>query len=87
MCADPDTKIWVRWFVVPDCTPFLPFLSAFSEVVWDPTDYEWGQFTGVGPVGFVPRVWDPGLPPVPPQPFAGEPDWFRFGIPANKLPP
>jgi hypothetical protein len=72
---------------VPDCTPFAPFPSAFNEAKYEYTNGDYRKFDGVGPVGFFPRIWDAGLPPANPAPFAGELSWFAEGIPANRLPP
>jgi hypothetical protein len=86
VCLNPVREIWVRWYVVPDCTPFFPYSSVFHEGVWENTHADYGQYDGIGPIGFFPRKWDPGLPPPSPSDFAGEPEWYVTGIPANLVP-
>ena len=86
VCANPVRDIWVRWFTLPENTPYLPFPTVFGSGIWQ---WSKGVYEGdsCGWILGAPKVWDKGLPPPIPDPYAaGDPSWWVYGIPASQLP-
>lgn len=79
---DPRTYT-LRWFVVPDCTPIFPGHHLFAAFPWKQIDHNW--YNMPGEVEGAKRVWDRGLPPPQPNPFRGDLEWYRTGVPISAL--
>jgi hypothetical protein len=80
---DSDIECTIRWFQVPDGTPFLPVQHYWAGRPWR---YDRTPPTiGVGELEQSPLVWDAGIPPANPSDWVGEDDWWMNGVPISAL--
>lgn len=80
---DDPREVTIRWFIVPDGTPFLPVPHLWGGRPWR---YDRTPPTiGPGELLQSPLVWDEGLPPAQPSDWIGADDWWANGIPIAAL--
>jgi hypothetical protein len=80
---DDPREYTVRWFIVPDTTPWFPTWHIFASGVWNgdhPT-----PSVGPGELEESPKHWDRGIPPPEPNPCVGLIDWYQHGVPIAAL--
>lgn len=80
---DDPREITIRWFIVPDGTPSLPYPHLWGGVPWR---YDRTPDTdGPGELTQYHQEWDPGRVPANPMPLIGKVDWWANGIPIDEI--
>jgi hypothetical protein len=80
---DDPREVDLRWFLVPDGTPFLP-----CPTLWAGRPYRYEKTPpteGPGELTQSRLKWDKGLPPAVPSAWIGSNDWFSNGVPISAL--
>jgi hypothetical protein len=82
---DSDKEYELRWFRVPDGTPFLPYAHLWAGKPWRycPSPV----LEGPGEVDPTRYRYDWGLPPSRPSQLIGSADWWANGVPFGAADP
>lgn len=84
--AEGTILVPVRWYFVPEGTPWLPIPHQFGSTNWEPEGY---SPVGIGERWDSLRPWRDGSIDWridPPKRFCGKPDWWDLGVPLGTPP-
>jgi hypothetical protein len=76
---DSTQEVTLRWFRVPDGTPFFPKLHMWGGLPW--RDDRFHPPKPLGELTPMKLTWDAGNPPVAASALLGSDDWWRNGVP------
>lgn len=80
---DSNREVTLKWFVVPDGTPFLPVPSLWGGRPW--RYFQEGPTQGPGELIETPLRWSNGVAPDEPASWNGPDDWWANGAPIAAL--
>jgi hypothetical protein len=80
---DSPIEYTIRWFTVPDGTPFHPDAHRWAGRPWRYDPYQ--PTIGPGELTLTPLRYTPNFPPNENLPLLGSPDWWANGVPVSAL--